>query len=151
VVPYLFGSQAVKYIAIPRVTKLDSLPDAPTPNFLRERLVEDLAKGDAVFDFCVQFQRDEACMPLDDPFRIWSLELSPPRKVATLRILQQEFDTDAIRTYGENLSFTPWHCLPEHHPLGALNRARKVVYDTLSIYRHERNKVARREPVDWEV
>jgi hypothetical protein len=151
VVPYLFGSHAVRYVATPRVATADELPSSPSRDFLRERLVEQLACGDAVFDFAVQFQRDEACMPLDDPFRVWSLELSPPRKVATLRILQQTFDTDAVRTYGENLSFTPWHCLPEHRPLGALNRARKVVYDTLSAFRHDVNHVPRQEPVDWDV
>jgi hypothetical protein len=113
--------------------------------------VRDLARGDAVFDFCVQFQRDEACMPIDDPFRPWSLALSPPRKLATVRILPQVFDTDAIRSYGENLSFTPWHCLPEHLPLGALNRTRRAVYDTLSTYRRERNLAPRAEPTGWDV
>jgi hypothetical protein len=151
VVPYLFGRHAVKYVATPRVAQPDELPSNPSADFLRERLVEQLGQSDAVFDFAVQFQRDEACMPLDDPFRIWSLTLSPPRKVATLRILQQSFDTEAVRTYGENLSFTPWHCLPEHRPLGALNRARKVVYDTMSVFRHEANHLPRREPVDWDV
>jgi hypothetical protein len=151
VVPYRFGSQAVKYIAVPRTDQRERLPSSPTPDFLRERLVRDLAQGDASFDFCVQFQRDEDCMPLDDPFCAWSLQLSPPRKVATLRILQQSFDTDAIRSYGENLSFTPWHCLPDHLPLGALNRTRRAVYDTLSTYRRERNQAPLREPDDWEV
>ena len=151
VLPYRFGSQVVKYVATPRMKQRDALPSRPSPDFLRERLVEDLDQGDAVFDFAVQFQRDEACMPLDDPFRIWSLSLSPPRKVATLRILQQRFDDEAVRTYGENLSFTPWHCLPEHTPLGALGRARKLVYDAISAYRHEANQVVRREPVDWDV
>ena len=90
-------------------------------------------------------------MPVEDPSRVWSLELSPPRKVATLRILQQEFDTPAIDTFGENLSFTPWHCLPEHRPLGAINRARKIVYEILSAFRHEANHAAQREPVSWDV
>jgi hypothetical protein len=151
VVPYRFGSQAVKYIAVPQVEQAEGLPSRPGHDFLRDRLVRDLAKGEARFDFCVQFQRDEACMPLDDAFRAWSLQLSPPRKVATLRILQQTFDTDAIRTYGENLSFTPWHCLPDHLPLGALNRTRRAVYDTLSTYRRERNQAPLREPSDWDV
>ena len=151
VVPYLFGSHAVKYVATPRVAEADALPSNPSRDFLRDRLVEQLGQGDAVFDFAVQFQRDQACMPLDDPFRVWSLDLSPPRKVATLRILKQSFDTESIRTYGENLSFTPWHCLPEHRPLGALNRARKAVYDTMSAFRHEANQVPRREPVDWDL
>ena len=151
VVPYRFGAHAVKYIVRPHVGTPDTVPSRPSADYLRERMVRQLAQGDAVFDFCVQFQRDEASMPIDDPFRIWSLALSPPRKLATVRILQQHFDTDAIRTYGENLSFTPWHCLPEHLPLGALNRTRRAVYDTLSTYRRERNLAPRVEPTDWDV
>ena len=151
VVPYRFGGQAVKYFAVPRVDQHEPLPAKPTHDYLRERLLRDLARGDAHFDFCVQFQRDEASMPLDDAFRTWSLKLSPPRKLASLRILQQTFDTDAIRSFGENLSFTPWHCLPDHLPLGALNRTRRAVYDTLSTYRRERNQATLREPDDWAV
>jgi hypothetical protein len=150
-VPYAFGALAVKYVATPRIVTLDAMPFNPSRNFLRQVAAAQLAKGEAVFDFAVQFQRDEASMPVEDPSRVWSLELSPPRKVATLRILQQEFDTPAIDTFGENLSFTPWHCLPEHRPLGAINRARKIVYEILSAFRHEANHAAQREPVGWDV
>jgi hypothetical protein len=47
---------------------------------------------------------------------------------------------------GEQLSSTPWHALPEHRPLGSINRARRVVYDAVSKYRHEQNNEPRREP-----
>ena len=39
----------------------------------------------------------------------------------------------------DNLSFNPWHSLPEHRPIGGINRLRKAVYETVSAYRHERN------------
>jgi hypothetical protein len=150
VVPYAFGPHAVKYRAVPHLPpKPDGYPARPSPVFLRERMVRDLAEGDVRFDFCVQFQRDDASMPIDDPRRVWSERLSPPRKVATIRIPKQAFDTETRRAYGESLSFTPWHCLPEHRPLGKLNRARRAVYETLSILRHERNGVPRVEPDDW--
>lgn len=151
VVPYRFGDQAVKYMAVPHQPLTDRLPSSPTPRFLRERLVTDIERGDALFDFCVQFQRDPESMPIDDPRPRWSERLSPPRKVATLRLLRQTFDTDERRTYGENLAFTPWHCLPEHTPLGILNRARRAVYETLSIYRRQTNRAPLAEPADWQV
>ena len=150
-VPYALGPYVVKYVATPRVAVFDELPVAPTENFLRERAKAQLAEGEAVFDFAVQVQRDEACMPLDDPLKIWSLELSPPRKLATLRIFKQDFDTPAIDSCGENLSFNPWHSLAEHQPLGTLNMARKTIYETLSAYRHKANQSAPREPGDWDV
>jgi|BarGraIncu00222A_1022003.scaffolds.fasta_scaffold19192_2 hypothetical protein len=150
-VPYAFGALAVKYVATPRVATPKPMPSSPPDNFLRQVAAAQLDKGDAVFDFAVQFQRDEASMPIEDPSRAWSLALSPPRKVATLRILQQAFDTEAINAFGENLSFTPWHCLPEHRPLGGINRVRKLIYETLSAFRHDANHAPQREPVDWHV
>jgi hypothetical protein len=46
----------------------------------------------------------------------------------------------------EHLSFNPWRCLPEHRPLGGINRARKAIYDGITRRRHELNGVALREP-----
>ena len=58
----------------------------------------------------------------------------------------EEFSTPARDAFGEHLSFIPWHALPEHKPLGAVNRIRRVVYASVSKLRHQHNGVARREP-----
>ena len=68
---------------------------------------------------------------------VWSESLSPHVKVATIVIPVQEFDTPALQEYGDNLSFNPWHSLPEHRPLGSINRGRRVFYETMSKFRHE--------------
>ena len=85
-------------------------------------------------------------MPIEDPTINWDEALSPWRRVATVTIAAQEFDTPERHEFAEHLSFTPWHCLPEHRPLGGINRARRLVYEALSHQRHERNGVPRREP-----
>lgn len=153
--PYLFGETAVKYSAIPRVINSNELPDEipanPGPDYLREAMVRQLSQREAIFDFTVQLQVDANSMPIEDPGHEWKESESPFRKVATIRIPQQEFDNEAQRTFGENLSFTPWHSLPAHRPLGGINRARKIVYDAISTFRHERNNVVRREPISWEI
>jgi hypothetical protein len=64
--------------------------------------------------------------------------------------MQQDCDSKQQAIYGDNLSFTPWHALPEHRPLGGINRARKVIYEAISKRRHEHNREPRTEPVDWE-
>ena len=61
------------------------------------------------------------------------------------------FDSEAQRAFGENLSYTPWHSLAEHRPLGGINRARKVVYRAISMFRHECNHAPRREPTGWDI
>lgn len=150
--PYLFGEgRAVKYCVAPRLTIADSIPSNPGPDYLREAMQKQLSQGEAVFDFMVQFQTDARAMPIEDPGVKWDQKLSPFRKVATIRIPQQAFDSQARREYGENLSFTPWHSLPEHRPLGGVNRARKMVYDFISRFRHEKNGEKRGEPGGFEV
>ncbi len=149
--PYLFGDHAVKYSAIPTGEPTDGIPAQPTDNFLQEAMARQLATGDAFFDFAVQFQTDTFRMPIEDPGKEWSERASPFRKVATIRIPMQSFDRQQQVEFGENLSFSPWHSLPEHRPLGGINRSRKLVYEVISRFRHTQNNAPRREPTSWEI
>ena len=40
----------------------------------------------------------------------------------------------------------PMHALPQHRPLGSINRIRRVVYKTISSLRRELNNVSLKEP-----
>jgi hypothetical protein len=86
-------------------------------------------------------------MPVETPMKIWSEEASPFVKVARIDIPSQSFRSDEQMKFCENLSYTPWHALPEHRPLGGINRLRKVVYETISTERHKLNGVRPQEPV----
>ena len=149
--PYLFGTNAVKYCATPLFATPDQIPDAPSDDYLRLAIANQLQSREAVFDFSVQLQTDAEAMPIEDPRVEWPESVSPFRKVATIRIMQQDCDSFGQAAYGENLSFTPWHALPEHRPLGGINRARKVIYEAISKLRHTHNREPRTEPVDWEL
>jgi len=146
VVPYLLGNSAVKYSLTPRDAVETPVPQNPSENYLREAMVQQLRSGAAVFDFAVQFQTDSYKMPIEDPGVTWDEALSPFRKVATVTIPSQTFDTPERREFADNLSFNPWHSLLEHRPLGGISRARRQVYQALSIFRHERNQTPRVEP-----
>ncbi len=148
--PYLLGDRAVKYSMIPHIEKADEIPAKPADNYLREAMIRSLDQSDVIFDFCVQFQTDPTQMPVEDPGKLWDESISPFHKVATLRIPRQTFSTPERDKLGENLSFTPWHALPEHRPLGGINRARKVIYALISTFRHNENKQARREPTGFD-
>jgi hypothetical protein len=80
----------------------------------------------------------------------WDPELSPYIKVATLRIPSQICDFPKRMVFCENLSFNPWRTLPEHQPLGGINRARRQVYPAISEFRHRRNVAPMREPAPCE-
>jgi hypothetical protein len=85
-------------------------------------------------------------MPIEDASVEWDQVAAPLRKVATINIPAQEFDTPERHEFGDDLSFTPWHSLPAHRPLGGINRARRATYEAVSRRRHELNGAPRREP-----
>jgi hypothetical protein len=144
--PYLFGTRAVKYSVRPTSSNLNRMPENSSPNHLREVMQQQLTNDGASFDFMVQFQTDPEKMPIEDASILWDEKLSPFQKVATIKIQPQQFDSSAQMDFCENLSFTPWHSLPQHRPLGNINRVRKEIYRSLSTFRHERNGVPRKEP-----
>jgi hypothetical protein len=144
-VPYRLGPQAIKFSAKPITNAANRPPAAEGPNFLREAMKQQLAATDVYFDFMVQVQTDPLRMPIEDSLTIWDEAQSPFQRVAIIRIPRQDI-TDQGLEIAENLAFTPWHALPEHRPLGNMNRTRRVVYEMVSEFRRTTNGVAREEP-----
>jgi hypothetical protein len=149
--PYALGTRAVKYSARPRDRPpvVPERSDLTSPDRLRAAMAAHLDRAEAQFDFLIQVQTPlgNKAMPVEDASIAWSEHSAPFRRVATVVIPLQTFDTPAQMTFCENLSYTPWHSLPEHRPLGGINRARRVVYQVLSTVRHSCNGTPRREPV----
>jgi hypothetical protein len=144
---YLFGTRAVQYHIKPHQPATSKVPSGASKNFLRERLAEYLTTDDASFDFMIQFQTDAEKMPIENPNVAWDEKLSPYVKVATIKIPSQSCDSPAHVAFCENVSFNPWRTLPEHRPLGGINRARKEVYPVISQFRHHRNAAPVKEPL----
>jgi mono/diheme cytochrome c family protein len=151
--PYKFGDTAVKYVVVPcRQNKLpDSNREQPVKdkenvkgdvgaaNFLRNALQQRLTAPNqpARFDFCIQLQTDVAAMPIEDATVEWK---SKRIKLATITIQPQQLDALKDQQNPEDLSFNPWHSLPEHRPLGGINRARRLIYEASSKVRHAAKK-----------
>jgi Dyp-type peroxidase family len=149
--PYALGPHAVKYSAKPRlIGPAPPQTGVSTDNGLELAISEQLASGDATFDFMVQPQRDPETMPIDDPTVRWEESASPFIPVATIHIPSQRFQSKARKELAENLSFTPWHTLADHQPLGGINRVRRAVYESISSTRHNRNGVQMSEPTSFE-
>jgi hypothetical protein len=152
-VPYKFGERAVKYSAVPgpeNMSGRSALTQASPDDALRDAMVEHLTtkKKPATFIFQIRLQADPVKMPVEDPTILWETE---PIKVATLTIRPHEFARPAQMEFCENLSLSPWHSLEAHCPIGGINRARKMVYEATSKFRHEKNQVPRKEPTIVEV
>ncbi|MBI4523075.1 MAG: catalase family protein [Deltaproteobacteria bacterium] len=154
-VPYLLGERrAMQYSARLRSkarTRVPRLPMRPSDNYLREAMAATLARGDVDFDFFVQVQTDPWRMPIENASVRWPEKLSPPVPVAILRLPRQKFDSPAQLAFAHHLSFNPWHCVPEHRPLGNQNRGRRRIYQELSRLRQSMNGTPHREPTGEEV
>src|SRR5262245_3173257 len=150
--PYLLGERYIKFSARPvDCGSGAALPPSAAsppggPDYLRDRMLAWMSSKDACFAFAVQPQTDPATMPVEDPTIVWDETKAPFIDVATIRIPKQRFDTDAQQSFCENLSYTPWHALAEHRPVGGINRVRKVVYEGISVLRHKLNQAPRAEP-----
>jgi hypothetical protein len=141
---------AVKYSAKPRLEVPGPIPVNPSRNYLRETMIKQLAKDNWQFDF--QVQRKPPEMSVENTMVEWpETTRTPFENVATITINRQQFAMPARDQFCEGLSFTPWHALPQHRPLGVVNRMRRVAYETVSKLRHELNGTQRREPTEQDV
>jgi hypothetical protein len=149
-VPYLLGEgQAMQYCVRSRITtrtRVPRLPLRPPDNYLRDAMVATLARQDVAFDICLQTQTDPYLMPIENNAVLWPERLSPRVPAAVLRIPKQKFDSPEQLEFAKVLSYNPWHCIPEHRPLGNQSRARLRLYKELSTLRQKMNRVEHCEP-----
>jgi len=154
-VPYLLGDgQAMKYAFRPKTRvyrKIHGLPFRARENYLRDNMVRTLTETDVEIEMTVQLQTDPHRMPIEHAGVLWSEKLSPPIPVATIRIPRQAFDSEAQFAFCRNLRFNPWHCLPDHRPLGNQSRARRRMYHDLAVFRQRVNGVEHVEPTGDEL
>ncbi len=154
--PYLLGEgQAMLYSFAPKTevdTRIPGIPFGRVPfNYLRENMIKTLNRKDVAFDLLIQIQTDPFRMPIENASVRWPETLSPFIPAATVHIPQQQFDSEAQFAFAQRLKMNPWHCLPEHRPLGNQNRARLRMYYELSQFRQEMNATTHLEPTGDEV
>ena len=151
-VPYALGEKAetiCRYTAIPRPGNM-TIPipvELRSENYLRQAMVNQLvlAGQPAAFDFCVQPFVNPTADDIDAPTREWK---TPEHRVAVITIPPQDFNRPEQDRLGENLSYTPWHALPDHRPVGQINEIRRSVYALSSRTRHLFRMTPVREPVN---
>lgn len=148
--PVRLGSGAVKVSARPRARPQEALP-ARGRDRLRAVMEAQLGAGPVRFDLEVQVQRHPVLMPVEDPTVEWDENAAPFHRVAEIRIPDQRVAVAELLAFGERLSFTPWHGIDQHRPLGGINRARRVLYDALATRRRVLNGAPLREPSAEEV
>ena len=117
------------------------------PNAIREAKNHRLIEQGGVWELRVQLCTDLDAMPVEDPTVVWNEELSPFRTVATLTVEPQTaWENGTSDKVEDRLSFSPWHGIAAHRPLGGINRARKSPYRFSADYRARFNGCPIHEP-----
>jgi len=147
---YKLGPQNIKFSAQPcSAGRSNYSPDQNNPDFMRDNLVKELSEGSGCFDFRVQLQAAVGNMPVEDPSVEWDESLSPFVTVARITLPGQILNRPDQMQFCETLSFSPWHALEAHRPLGQFNRIRRTVYPASSDYRHAQNRTAVPHDLEW--
>ncbi|MYM64395.1 catalase family protein [Pseudomaricurvus sp. HS19] len=148
--PYQLGNTVLKFSSRPcSGSHYPPAENKDHPDFLTTQVKQSLENGAACFEFMVQPKVTAADMPVDDATTIWSEQDSPFIPVARLHIPPQQLGGLPQQEFCENLSMNPWHGVGDWQPLSSLNRARRVVYNAVSQFRHGKNQVAVTQPDSW--
>jgi hypothetical protein len=145
IAPFKLGPHNIKYRVVPAPQHCPpyQLPEqnSALPNFLRNALYQQLSldRAPACFELQVQRQNPQYYMPIEDTSVEWDEKIAPFESVARISVPAQDFDSREQNLFCDNLSFNPWHALPEHRPIGGINRLRQAVYEAVRAYRHQRN------------
>ena len=143
--PYRYGDHIAKFALKPVSAALtertgDIVAVRDRPDALREDVRDVMIEQGGTWQFCVQLCTDPAKMPVEDPTVRWDEEASPFVPVATLTVEPQlAWEHGVSERQEDALSFSPWHGLAAHRPLGAVNRARRDVYAFSARYRSDAN------------
>ncbi len=85
--------------------------------------------------------------PIEDASVRWPPEDSPWQTIARITVAPQHtYSDDRQRFVDEQLSFSPWHALAAHRPLGGIMRSRLKAYEEAAKYRAQRNGRSHVEP-----
>jgi hypothetical protein len=146
-----YGDYVAQLSVVPVSTSLQPLRgktiDTGNDAALRDAVVEFFRHQSAEYEIRVQLCTNLERMPVEDASVRWPEEESPYQPIARLTLPAQDADSAARRVYADDvLSFSPWHGLAEHRPLGSIMRVRREAYEASSRARHARNAQPRAEP-----
>lgn len=151
-VPTLYGPYIAKYRLIPVSSALLAKKNQKVdlegkPNGLRDDNIDFFQTHGGMWHFQVQLCVDIEKMPVEDPTVEWDESLSPFVTVATLQVQPQvAWDEARSQRVDDHMSFSPWHGIAAHRPVGAIMRARKSAYANSADFRSTHNAEPIQQP-----
>jgi hypothetical protein len=149
--PYRFGEHVAKFQLRPVSPDLLVLAEVTIDvkgraNAIREDVDAALATHGGRWELRFQLRTHPDAMPVEDATVEWDEDASPYRTVAILDVPPQPGWGTEHEELDEALSFSPWHGLAAHRPLGNINRARRETYRYSADRRRTANGCPLHEP-----
>jgi hypothetical protein len=150
--PLRFDDFIAKISVAPKSPELKALTRSPlnvngVPNGLREAVLDFFTKNGGVWEVRAQLCTDLEHMPIENAAVVWSEEVSPYQRIARITVKPQlAWSEVRSSVVDDGMSFTPWHGLAAHRPLGGIMRVRKAAYEAAKKFRAERNGRVIQEP-----
>lgn len=148
--PIQYGKYVAKLSVSPlseSVTALEGKTVGRGHDAHTEAVVDFFKNNTAEYLVSAQLLTNTATMPIENATTDWSTDESPYQPVAKITYPIQHAYSDARKVYGDDvLEFNSWRAIAAHRPLGSINRLKKDVYLSSSVYRHDKNGKQRTEP-----
>ena len=151
-VPVLYGPYIAKFQLAPVSANLLALKGQVLdlhdhPHGIRDAVVAFFVDNDAEWELRVQLCTDLDTMPIEDASVAWPELQSPYVAVARITApMQVTWDEGASPAVDDALSFSPWHGVVDHQPLGSVMRARQQAYAASAQFRGSHNGCPMHQP-----
>ena len=146
-----YGDYVAKIGIVPLSENVQALAgkemDVSEPGAYRDMVAEFFRSQGAEYELRAQLCTDLKTMPVEDASIDWPQNQSPYQALGKIVLPAQDSFSPARRVFADDvLAFNPFHCLPEHLPLGSINRVRIKAYASSTQYRHAMNAQPKMEP-----
>ena len=156
-VPFLYGTYMAKFSIVPESETLKALTDIKLHAGNNHDAIRDAVKTffstneETVWELKAQLCTDIEEMPIEDATVQWPENLSPYTTIARIVVAKQDgWNAELAAMIDDGMSFSPWHCIAAHRPLGSINRARKPAYHQSAKFRLEKYGNKANEPANLE-
>jgi hypothetical protein len=148
---FRYGDHVAKFSVAPVSPNLVALSDKTVdvkgrPDGFREIVADEIARNGGEWAVRVQLRTDDKSMPIEDASKAWSQDDSPFLPVASIKVAPQTAYSDQHAAADDALSFSVWHGIAAHQPLGSVNRCRKDSYKAAADFRCRANGCPMHEP-----